>query len=216
MSKKASPKNKAQTTEELGEQLLHTALTAFNITPANAQTIISKFTKRTVKKGEMFCKKGEVSKELGILINGFLISKYDTLKTTDIVSRFFYRSKQPNLYDNFIVSSFKSFTEQIKSDESIEALEDSHLRCISYSDLQELYETVPQMNYVGRVLAEFSYIKALQRVHLLQIQNHVDRVQEFYEQQPVILAKAQIQHLASYLATNRKNISRARNKSRGK
>lgn len=199
-------------TDELGEKLLLKALAAFDISRENAQLIISKFTKLTLRKGESFCKKDVVSKQLGILINGFLISKYETLKTPEVVSRFFYRSKEPNMNDNFIVSSFKSFTEQSKSEETIEALEESYLRCISYDDLQELYKTVPQMNYVSRVLAEFSYIKAMQRVHLLQIKNHVDRVQEYYSQQPVILAKAQVQHLASYLATDRKNISRARKK----
>jgi hypothetical protein len=198
--------------DEMGIQLLKKALFHFDISSENAELIISKFKPLLLRKGMCFSEKDRTSTKLGILIKGFLYSTYEAKNGSEIVSRFFYRSTEPNLNDNFIVSSFKSFSMKIKSEESIIALEESYLLSITYSSLKELYEVVPQMNYVGRMLAELSYIKALERVHLLQIQKHEDRVRTYYEQQPVILMKAQIKHLASYLATNRNTISRARKK----
>lgn len=155
----------------------------------------------TLKKGEKFCSAGKVCDKVGILMNGILLATYDhenTLKP--IVSRFFY---VPN---NIVVTSFESFSNQSKANENITAWEPSQLLCINKKALDNLYMTFPEVNMLGRVLAEKSYCQALQRAHTLQVLTVKQRLDHFCDVHAVLLNKVQNQHIASYLGINRNEI----------
>ncbi len=193
--------NENQNTNISFENLLKEYLKTFNLTINEIIEISSKFYPLYLKKGDAFCKINYVSKEMGILIDGLLYAYYETVDFTKKVSRFFY------LPDNFIVSSFESFSLKVPSNETIKVLEDCFLLCISRDDLEYLYNEIPTMNFIGRQIAEHSYIRTLRRFHSLQAIDKKQRVKEYFQEQPHLFNKVKRQHLASYLGVNRNMIS---------
>lgn len=182
----------------------------FNLSDEAVAEIASRLHPLHLKKGDFFSKAGKKCTHLGILFNGLLIAKYNSDSTgKETVSRFFYSPR------NIVVTSFESFSLGIKANESIEAIEDSFLFCISSDELQELYQKTPDMNVIGRELAEQSYIQALQRIHDLQALTVEERMKHFFKHHSDLFNRVQRQHLCSYLGTNRNSLSRFLNKQKG-
>ncbi len=173
-----------------------------HITEKEAKQIVSFFKLITIEKNEIFCKKGQVNTKLGILLSGLLSASYETPEKNDEVSRFFF------LPENFIVSDFESFTTSTPAIETIIALEKSELLVITYSDMQKLYKAVPKMNYVGREIAELSYIRAMHRIYDLQVLNAESRVKKFFNEHPDFYNRVGKQEIASYLRMNRNLITK--------
>lgn len=169
----------------------------------NIEKIISVLSPLKLKKGEVFSQAGKRADKLGILIDGLLAAKYEKSDSIqEIISRFYYSPR------NIIVASFESFYSGKKSNETIEALEDSYLTTISQDDLEDLYNEIPEMNRIGRQLAEESYILALQRIHQLQAMNGKERLEDFQRSYPELANRVKIQYLCSYLGMNRNALSR--------
>lgn len=172
------------------------------ISEKEAKQIVSFFKLVTIEKDEVFCKKGQVNTKLGILLSGLLSASYETPKQSDEISRFFF------LPENFIVSDFESFTKSIPAKETIVALEKSEMLVITYGDMRKLYKAVPKMNYVGREVAELSYIRAMHRIYDLQVLNAEGRVKKFFQDHPSFYNRVGKQEIASYLRMNRNLITK--------
>lgn len=173
------------------------------ITTDGIEKIISVLKPLKLKKGDVFSQAGKSTDKLGILVSGLLIAKYETTNVEkEVVSRFYYSPR------NTIVTSFESFHSGKKSNETIEAIEDSYLTIINRDDLYYLYNQVPEMNKIGRQLAEESYILALQRIHQLQTMDGKGRLEDFQQSYPELANRIKIQHLCSYLGMNRNALSR--------
>ncbi len=164
-----------------------------NITVDELMAIQEKLHSKTVLKGEAFCKEGEVCNELGIMISGLLFAYYDSPKSSESVSRFFFQPVNP------IVTSFDSFKKRTKSLETIEAIEDSHLLCISNDDLEDLYHKFPPLLRLGKEFSDESYIKALRKTHELRTLDAKEKVRSFLKDSKELLNRANRQDIASYL-----------------
>lgn len=173
------------------------------LTPQSANEIKSHFEPLHLKKGELFCQSGKLTNRLGVLFNGLLCAKYETaISAKETISRFYYQPK------NIVVVSFDSFKNKTPANETIEAIEESFLFCLSKESLHSLYETVPEMNSLGRKMAEQSYVQALKRIHDLQTLNVKQRLDKFYIDHPELYGVIQIQHLCSYLGIDRNAYAR--------
>jgi CRP-like cAMP-binding protein len=182
--------------------ILNGFLQDMHITEKEAKQIVSFFKLTTIEKNEIFCKKGQVNTKLGMLLSGLLSASYETPQKGDEVSRFFF------LPENFIVADFESFTKSTPAKETIIALEKSELLVITYSNMQQLYATVPKMNYIGREIAELSYIRAMHRIYDLQVLNAEGRVKKFFKEHPDFYNRVGKQDIASYLRMNRNLITK--------
>ncbi|MDD4031482.1 MAG: cyclic nucleotide-binding domain-containing protein, partial [Bacteroidales bacterium] len=110
-------------------------------------------------KGESFIEFGEKTKKIGILIDGLLYSVYISENGTEWVSRFFF---PPN---NFIVSNHLGFNTGGDSTETIRAYVDSKLIYIEREEFKYLLDNNRKFERTVRILAEESYIQAIDRVH---------------------------------------------------
>lgn len=63
-----------------------------------------------------------------------------------------------------VMISVESFFRQTTSYESIQALEDSELYYMQYSELQEIYRNFPEFNFIVRVLMEKYYCLSERRL----------------------------------------------------
>lgn len=187
-------------TENIPEQI-DKVLEGFKIDKKELLAIFSHLKFIEIKKGESFCKAGQNCDKLGILIEGLLMAKFDTDKGKLNISRFFY---SPN---NMLITSFESFKNKTRTDESIVAIEDSKLFYLTIQDLEQLYLSVPSINKIARHFAEESYIAALQRIHDLQVLNNKERIEKFYRYQQGLFNRITKIHIASYLRVNRNDLT---------
>lgn len=155
-----------------------------------------------LKKGDYFIDYGEKTKKIGILIEGFLYANYVSDAGTEWISRFFF---PPN---NFIVSNHRGFYLGKNSTESIRAYEDSKLIYIEKDEFKKLLDNNPKFERTVRILAEESYIQAMERIHSFQSLNAEQRIRKFLKEYPELAQKLQRQHIASYLGVHRNILTR--------
>lgn len=156
----------------------------------------------TLKKGESFIDYGEQTNKIGILISGLLYATYVAESGAEWISRFFF---PPN---NFIVSNHRGFYSGKDSTESIKAYEDSELLYFEKDEFETLLDTDQMFERTVRILAEESYIQAMDRIHSFQSSNAEERIRKFFNENPELGAKLQRQHIASYLGIHRNILTR--------
>lgn len=115
-------------------------------------------------------------------------------------------------FENDFATSIYSFVSRKPGFENIEVIEDSVLYAISYDDLNDIYHKHPEFNYVGRLLTEKYYIDLMERTLCLQFQSAKESYEQLVENQPYILQRASLGHIASYLGISQETLSRIRTK----
>jgi CRP-like cAMP-binding protein len=155
-----------------------------------------------LKKGDNFIDYGEKTKRIGILKSGLLYASYLSDTGTEWISRFFY---PPN---NFIISNHDGFYFGKNSTESIRAYEDSELIYIEKEEFKDLLDNNRRFERTVRILAEESYIQAMERIHSFQSLNAEQRIRKFFAENPELGKKLQRQHIASYLGIHRNILTR--------
>ncbi len=155
-----------------------------------------------LSKGELFIDYGEKNHRIGILLDGLLYATYLSDSGTEWVSRFFFPPQ------NFIVSNHRGFVLGKDSTESIRAYEDSKLIYIEKEVFKSLLDENHKFERTVRILAEESYIQAIDRIHSFQSLNAEQRIRKFFEEYPELAQKLQRQHIASYLGIHRNILTR--------
>lgn len=155
-----------------------------------------------LKKGDYFINYGEKTKKIGIVLKGFLYASYLSDNGTEWISRFFF---SPN---NFIVSNHQGFYLGKNSTESIRVYEDSKLIFIEKEEFKTLLDKHPKFERTVRILAEESYIQAMERIHSFQSLNAEQRIRKFLKEYPELAQKLQRQQIASYLGIHRNILTR--------
>lgn len=177
-------------------------ISRYNLTLEAIQKLRLKSKPEVLKKGTSFIDYGEMTKKIGILLNGLLYATYITDAGTEWISRFFF---PPN---NFIVSNHQGFYLGKDSSECIRAYEDSELVYIEKEEFKELLDTNRKFERTVRILAEESYIQAMDRIHSFQSLNAEQRIIKFFDEYPELAQKLQRQHIASYLGIHRNILTR--------
>ena len=180
-------------------------ISRYNLTLEQLKTAPLKNKQLTLKKGELFIDYGEKTKKIGILISGLLYATYVSDNGAEWISRFFF---PPN---NFIVSNHHGYYFGKNSTECIRAYEDSEIVYIEKDEFKKLLDQNHQFERTVRILAEESYIQAINRIHALQSLNAKQRIEQFFKKNNGLAAKLQRQHIASYLGIHRNIFSRILN-----
>lgn len=157
-----------------------------------------------LKKGELFVRSGDMTHSIGFIVSGLL--------------RYFYTDKDGVEYtkafaaeDNFAVS-YRSMLLKQPSTFSIEALEDTVMLCINYSDWEKLLDGTPCWNIVARKVMEKVYILKQMRESELLLEDAQCRYLHFLEQYPSLPKRLKQHYIASYLGISPVSLSRIRRK----
>lgn len=164
--------------------------------------IKSKFTQHKFKQKEYILEEGQVSTHLHFIAIGLVRIFYvkDGKEITSYLSS-----------DNGFVSSYSSFINQSKSYEYIQCLEKSQTLAITYKDMQELYETVPQWERIGRFFSEQNVLCLADRLLKLQSIPAKEKYLEFLKtSSEKIVQRTPLIHIASYLGITPESLSRIR------
>lgn len=108
------------------------------------------------------------------------------------------------------ILSMKSYVHQEKGYESIELLEDCEFYEIKTKYLQQLYNQDINIANWGRAFAEKELIKTEERFISRISMNATERYLQLLKQNPQLLLRVQLGHLASYLGITQVSLSRIR------
>jgi CRP-like cAMP-binding protein len=169
-------------------------------------------------------------KELETICNCFEPNSYsqkDFMVTTGVVSnkihfilkgliRLFYikDGKEITTYlacDGDFVSSYSSFINQTHSFEAIQCIEACETLEVTYDQMQKLYQTIPQFEKIGRVMAEKNYLCMVDRVLKLQMVPAKEKYLDFLKSSPSkIVQRTPLIYIASFLGITPESLSRIR------
>lgn len=166
------------------------------------QQEISRKTKHLLKK-----------KNEHLLREGQSLSSFFVIKKGLIRAYFYKNNKEINTWfgeENQIFYSILPVYANSPSFESIQFLEDSEIYCISNNDLNQLYSLYPQLNVIGRRMAEEVAVLLEERIMSLHTKSALERYSTLIKVQPNLLKRINLGHIASYLGMTQETLSRIR------
>ena len=176
----------------------------YKISDSDWETSIKYFEPETIKAKCYFLKQGKISNKLGFLKTGLLRSFFYDDNVDEITTHFFAPGN--------VVISMESFNKQKPAKESIIASENSELLTISFKKMTELYEIVPIWRRIAKDVDEIKYNNLMNRSIILQTQTASERYRLLIQNNPVIIQKVALRHIASYLGIDIATLSRIRKK----
>jgi len=165
----------------------------------------SLFTKRlelkTYLKGDIILKKGEVEEYVSVIETGavrYLIpgADYETTFGFAFNGHFF------SAYDSFIFSKPCKY--------QIEALSDTKIWRMSHTDLNNLFDNIPEGNSIGRKMAELFFIGKQNRELSLLTTTAEERYYALFKSQPQLIKEIPLKYIASYIGITPQALSRIR------
>lgn len=106
--------------------------------------------------------------------------------------------------------SMKSYIANEIGYEYIELLEDSEFYVLNTTSIQRLYEEDINIANWGRKLAEREFIKTEERLISRQFRTATERYKELLKNNPDLIQRVQLGHIASYLGITQVSLSRIR------
>lgn len=167
------------------------------------QTLEDRMTVRQIKKNEFLVKAGEICRHVSFVNHGLL--------------RLYYLSEGKEVSTGFIgsneyVSEYSSFLTQSPAAMSIDALEDTEVVNLSYSDMQIGYKHFAFFERFGRKIAEKLFISLTAQITRLLTMTPEQRYQYVVENEPNILQQVPQYMIASYIGITPEHLSRIRKK----
>lgn len=185
------------------EAITQSLLTVVDFTPEELFLFMQRLKPVKLKKYDFYLKEGNVCKSMVIVHTGGL--------------RYFSRSDKGEYTDGFAfegewLGDYESFLLQVPSAHFIEALEDTELFSLSFTDMQALYEHSQRFERFGRIIAERLFIATAKSKRNLIIQSAEDRYLDLLTSQPHIFERLPLNLIASFLGIQPQSLSRIRAK----
>lgn len=155
----------------------------------------------TLPKGQILFEAGKISRNVYFLKKG-IVRSYKFQQDTDVT---IWLGREGDT-----VVSLKNYVEDKPAYENIELLEDSILYRISSRDLQGLFNEDISLANWGRKFAEIELIKVEERLIARQFSLAADRYNDLLRDNPDLLQRVQLGHIASYLGVTQVSLSRIR------
>lgn len=186
------------------ESLFHIFNSIYPVSDELRKAIIESSSVLEVKKKTLLLNAGAHSNFIYFVVKG--------------ATRIFYTDNDGNetttwfLLENELVISVYGFFTGKQSLDSIEAMEDCTLIALHRDQLDKLYSNFMELNFIGRKLTEFYYLRTEEQTNNLRILNAKQRYDHFLLHNPKLLRRASLGHIASYLGISQETLSRIRRK----
>lgn len=164
------------------------------------QAIAACFSQRILPKGALLLEEGKICKHLYFIESGLL--RFFTWKDGADITKFF--TEAPYLF-----TSQQSFTNLAPTRESIEALEDSLLWQMSCEDANRLLALSSWNTFVRKLIQEVQYLTE-EILSEIQTETAENRYRKMMAENPELLQRVPLRHLASYLGIAPQSLSRIR------
>lgn len=114
------------------------------------------------------------------------------------------------VFENEFVTDYNSFLSQSPTRYYIQALEDSEIVTFTLQSLQYAYEASKNWERFGRLMAEQASRTTARRVESFLFMDAEERYLQLLRDQPQVLERVPLYHIASYLGLERESLSRLR------
>jgi CRP-like cAMP-binding protein len=156
---------------------------------------------RHYKKGSFLLQEGDTCRSSFWIQQG-IVRKFYTVGDKEISTEL--------LFEGDIAVAMTSYVLQNKSEESIQALEDSIASCTLHQDFEQAKIAYPELLQLDLLLTEYHAIwleERLRRFHTLDARQ---RYQLLLKEHPEMIQKVQLTFIASYLGITLETLSRIR------
>lgn len=175
-----------------------------NISEQDFQQFVKLFELKTFKKKEVVLKEGDYCLFEGFVLNGCFKIYY--LNENGFEQTLYFA------VEGWWITDIDSFMNNVPSILNIEALEDSEVLMISKKDKEYLYETMPQIEKLFRIMNQKSSVSLQRRILSLTGKTADKRYLEFLEKYPGLEQRITQQQVASYLGITHEFLSKIRKK----
>ncbi|WP_428664372.1 Crp/Fnr family transcriptional regulator [Runella sp.] len=191
---------------EPGTELYLESLKAIcpTLTDHELSQFASKLTLKELQKKALFIEAGTVQKAIGFIAKGLVRSFYVDRDGNEITVGFYSEGEYATHYPAFITQKPGSYT--------IQCLEPTTMICLSYEDIQWLYQTFPVFERYGRLIAEEILKRQQARIESFIFKTAEERYLDFIKHHPTLFNRISLSHLCSYLGIERQSLTRIRQK----
>ncbi len=148
-----------------------------------------------------------------LLRAGQSVSSYFVIEKGLIRAYFIRNGKEVNSWfaeeDQIFGSILPVYTDR-PSFENLQFMEDSEIFALSADDLNDLYLMHPELNLIGRKIAEEVCVVLEERIMSLHTESALERYQSLIKNQPNVFNRINLGHIASYLGITQETLSRIR------
>lgn len=113
-------------------------------------------------------------------------------------------------FENNIIARVESLFTGKPSRKAIQVLEDSEIIAIDAAQLFDLYDTFPEIERLFRKIFETGYVDTVNRMETIQFHSAEERYTSLIKEQPTLLQRIPLKHIASYLGITQVTLSRIR------
>lgn len=175
-----------------------------SFTPTELALIHDHYHEKTVEKGKFILRKGEICRFEGFVVSGcFKVFVADRRGVEKIL---YFAAEEWWVMEN------NSFDNQIASDLNIQALEDSQLLTISKTDKEALYQKIPKVEQLFRIMSQKAVVAWQRRLVRNHTMNAEERYLYFIHTYPDIASRVTNKQIASYLGITHEFVSKIRRK----
>lgn len=172
------------------------------VTDGDAVTIATLFSCRKVPKGKLLLKEGHYGDWWGFVYKGLLRSYSFDTKENDCTNNFFQEGS--------FTCELISFNGATGSPTNVEALEETLLLCVNRQALDALFRSFPVFERFGRLLYEETFSKYKQHSLFRLRFTARERYLHFLKNEPDLIKRVPLKHIASYLSVTDTSLSRIR------
>lgn len=174
------------------------------LTDNELSLFVSKLSFLDLKKKEFFVEAGTVQKAIGFITGGLVRSFYIDSAGDEITVGFYQAGDYATHYHSFLTRQPSNYT--------IQCLEPTMMACLSYEDLQWIYQQSTGFERYGRLVAEEILKRQQARIESFIFQTAEARYLTLIEKHPGLFNRVSLSHLCSYLGIERQTLTRIRQK----
>ena len=152
----------------------------------------------------MFLKEGKISDEYLFLEDGFMRAFAIDTEGNDVTTNF-YMARE-------VVFEVSSFFNRTTSRENIQAVTDCRGWVISFDELNELFDALPEFREFGRHILVKGFSALKNRMLSTITETAEERYQRLLQTNPAIFQYSSLKHISSYLGITDTSLSRIRKK----
>lgn len=152
-------------------------------------------------KGTFLIREGQVEHYISFLVSGST-RNYFVRDGRDYTVDFHFSGE--------FVTAYYSLITREPSSVWIELLEESSVIRIPDTSLEAFYARYPRGERIGRLMAEYQYVRRLRREMQLMSQTAEERYAALMNRHPELVSQISVKHLSSYLGIQPESLSRIR------
>lgn len=175
----------------------------FDLGEEETEIFLSKFTKTSLSKNDVFISPGKVCHTIGLIEKGLMKCVYHQ-RGEETVFEF--------AYENSFISDYYSFVTLTPSEKEVRCLEDTIVHTISRESLERLGKEHAFIESMSRKINEKLFLRMHDRLKSMLLDPAAERYQKLMAERQDLIQRIPQYLIASYLNVKPETISRIRKK----